>query len=306
MLVNLDTIVGGIKMRTPLMAVSGTFGAEYKNVMGRALGADRGIIKGLTNITEEVSGLGAFVTKSVTFSKKTGNPVPRIVEIEGGLLNSIGLQNPGVRAFVDTELPKYRNFAAPLIASVAGETIDEYVRCAEIIAPHDSVAGIELNVSCPNVSKGGQAFGCDCNVLQRLVSQVRRAVGERVTLICKLTPNVTDIAEPAKAAIDGGTTAISLINTLRGMVIDIHTRQPTLGNRIGGVSGSVIRPVAVYMVARCYESCCRKEKVPIIGMGGVSSYTDAIELMLAGATAVGIGTALFLDPDVLRKGIAGN
>jgi dihydroorotate dehydrogenase (NAD+) catalytic subunit len=283
MLVDLTTIVGNVRMSTPLMAVSGTFGAKYAELMGTC------------------EGLGAIVTKTVTPSRRTGNPVPRIVEIEAGLLNSIGLQNGGVDAFLRDELPEYRNFAMPIIVSVAGATVDEYVYCAEQVAAHEEVAGIELNVSCPNVAKGGLSFGCECGVVEKLVSQVRRAVGDRVTLITKLTPNVTDIAEPAKAAIAGGTTAISLINTLRGMVIDIHTQQPTLGNKIGGVSGPVVKPVAVYMVARCYESCCRQEQVPIIGMGGVTCAADAIEMLLAGATAVGIGTALFHNPDVFAQ-----
>ena len=274
-------------MATPLMAVSGTFGVEY------------------ADMPRTTDGLGAVVAKSVTQAPRRGNPVPRIVECTGGMLNAIGLQNPGVDAFIERELPKFRNIP-PLIASVAGESSQEYAHCAQALAHREEVAAIELNVSCPNVAKGGLSFGCDGQILHRLVRKVRKAVGEETVLIVKLTPNVTDIAVPARAAIEGGANAISLINTLRGMSIDILTRKPKLGNETGGVSGAVVHPVAVYMVARCYESCCREHKIPIVGIGGVSSAEDAIELMVAGATCVGIGTALFRQPDVFRtvaKGI---
>jgi dihydroorotate dehydrogenase (NAD+) catalytic subunit len=286
---DLGTVLGSIRMATPLVAVSGTFGVEYITFPGTMLG------------------IGAVVAKSVTQRAREGNAAPRIVEIDRGivdidrgrcLLNSIGLHNPGIDGFIRHELPKYRNIGVPLIASIAGETKEEYAECARRAAGCQEVAGIELNVSCPNVAKGGLAFGCDASGLQRLVEKVRKAVGDATTLIVKLTPNVTDIAGPAAAAIDGGASAIAVINTLRGMAIDLHTRRPKLGNEIGGVSGTIIHPVAVYMVARCYHACCRKHKIPIIGMGGVMNGEDAVELILAGATCVGIGSALFKTPEV--------
>jgi dihydroorotate dehydrogenase (NAD+) catalytic subunit len=267
-------------MATPLVGVSGTYGLEY------------------SRLATGMEGVGAVVPKSVTPNRQDGNPVPRIAEIRGGLLNAIGLQNAGVEAFIREELPKYRNLGVPVIASVAGKTVEDYVHCSRLLVECEEVAGIELNVSCPNVSKGGLTFGCDPVGLRPLVHKVRRAIGDRATLIVKLTPNVTDIACPAAAAIEGGASALALINTLRGMAIDIHTRKPKLGNKTGGVSGAVIHPVAVYMVARCYETCCREHGIPILGMGGVYGWEDAIELMLAGATAVGIGTALFKNPRV--------
>ena len=269
-------------MATPLVAVSGTFSLEYASLL------------------PEMEGFGAIVSKTVKQQPSAGNPNPRIVEIPGGMLNAIGLQNPGIRAFVQQELPKYRNLPVPHIASIAGENPNEYAECAAMLADREEVAAIELNVSCPNVATG-LSFGCEATTLRRLVAKVRKRVGDKISLIAKLTPNVTDIAVPAKAAVDGGASAISLINTLRGMSIDVHTRKPKLGNRIGGVSGTIIHPVAVYMVARCYESCCREHGIPILGMGGVYQWQDAVELILAGATCVGIGTALFRDLDVFQR-----
>ncbi len=272
----LETKIGGLRMHTPLIAVSGIFGMGYHI------------------LSPKLSGVGAVVTKSVTFEPRKGNPEPRIIETPAGLLNSIGLQNPGIKKFTSEQIPNLRVLEVPIIASVAGSNIEEYVRCSSLLAPHDEIDAIELNVSCPNVKKGGIEFGCDPLVLSRLVSQVRKAIGN-TTLIVKLTPNVTDIAVPAQAAIDNGADAISLINTLRGMAIDLHTRQPKLGNKVGGLSGRAIHPVAVYMVYRCYVSCCRRNQIPIIGIGGVYTGEDALELILAGATCVGIGTAMFRD-----------
>jgi dihydroorotate dehydrogenase (NAD+) catalytic subunit len=263
-------------MRTPLIAVSGIFGIEYNKLSPR------------------LSGVGAVVTKSVTLSPRAGNPEPRIIETPAGLLNSIGLQNPGVERFLSKQILELRVLEVPIIASVAGANIKEYVECSRLLAERDEIEAIELNVSCLNVEKGGMEFGCDPEALNRLVTEVRQVVGSK-TLIVKLTPNVTDIALPAQAAVDGGANVISLINTLRGMAIDLNTQKPKLGNRVGGLSGQAIHPVAVYMVYRCYTSCCQRNHVPIIGIGGVSSGEDALELILAGATCVGIGTAMFRD-----------
>lgn len=272
----LETKIGDLRMRTPLIAVSGIFGIHYQNLSPR------------------LSGVGAVVTKSVTRRPRQGNPEPKIVETPAGLLNSIGLQNPGIKRFVSEHVPELRVLEVPIIASVAGSDVDEYVECSSLLAPRDEIDAIELNVSCPNVKNGGLEFGCDPSVLNHLVAAVRQAVGTK-TLIVKLTPNVSDIALPAQAAIDGGADAISLINTLRGMAIDVNTMKPILGNLVGGLSGQAIHPVAVYMVYRCYTSCCRRNRVPIIGIGGVSRGEDALELILAGATSVGIGTAMFRD-----------
>lgn len=272
----LETKIGHLRMRTPLIAVSGIFGIEY------------------CTLSPGLSGIGAVVAKSVTLRPRLGNPEPRIIETPAGLLNSIGLQNPGIKKFLSEKIPELRALEVPVIASVAGFSIKEYIECSSLLAPQDEIDAIELNVSCPNVEQEGTEFGCDPKVLCRLVSRVRKAVG-RKTLIVKLTPNVTDIALPAQGAIDGGADAISLINTLRGMAIDLNTWKPKLGNRVGGLSGQAIHPVAVYMVHRCFTSCCRRNRVPIIGIGGVSSGEDAIELILAGATGVGIGTAIFRD-----------
>lgn len=278
----LETKIGDVRMSTPLIAVSGIFGIDYNRLLPK------------------LSSIGAVVAKSVTLRPRSGNPEPRIIETHAGLLNSIGLQNPGITRFLSEQIPELRVLEVPIIASVAGSNIKEYVRCSALLAPRDEIDAIELNVSCPNLEKGGMEFGCDPKTLSRLVAEVRRAVG-RKTLIVKLTPNVTDIALPAQASVDGGADAISLINTLRGMAIDLNTWKPKLGNRVGGLSGQAIHPVAVYMVHRCYTSCCRRNRVPIIGIGGVSNGKDALELILAGATCVGIGTAMFRDESVFEK-----
>ena len=278
----IETKIGNLRMRTPLMALSGVFGIEYLTLL------------------PELTGIGAVVTKSVTLRPRIGNPVPRIIPTPAGLLNSIGLQNPGIKRFLSEQIPKLRVLEVPIIASVAGSNIEEYVKCSFLLAPRDEIDAIEINVSCPNVERGGMEFGCDPEALSRLVAEVRQAVGNK-TLIVKLTPNVTDIALPAQAAVDAGADAISLINTLRGMAIDLNTWKPKLGNRVGGLSGQAIHPVAVYMVHRCYTSCCRRNRVPIIGIGGVSSGEDALELILAGATCVGIGTAMFRNELVFEK-----
>lgn len=278
----LETRIGTVTVRTPLIAVSGVFGIGYHALSPR------------------LPGLGAVVTKSITLYPKVGNPEPRIVETPAGLLNSIGLQNTGIKGFLKDRLPELRALEVPVIASVAGAGIEEYVECSSLLAPRDEIEAIELNVSCPNVKRGGAEFGSDPQVLRRLVARVKQVVGDK-TVIVKLTPNVTDIALPAQAAVDGGADAISLINTLRGMAIDLNTMRPKLGNRAGGLSGRSIHPVAVYMVYRCYTCCCRANGVPIIGIGGVSSGEEALELILAGATCVGIGTAMFRDESVFKK-----
>jgi len=277
----LEIAIGKLRLRTPLIAVSGIFGIEYRQLL------------------PELRGIGGVVAKSVTLRPRTGNPEPKIIETPAGLLNSIGLQNPGIKGFLSEQLPNLRVLEVPIIVSVAGSNIAEYVRCCRMLADRDEIDAIELNLSCPNVETGLD-FGSDPKALYRLVSRVRKAVPHQ-TLIAKLTPNITDIALPAQAAVDAGVQAISLINTLRAMAIDLQTARPKLGNKVGGLSGRAVHPVAVYMVYRCYTACCRKNDIPIIGMGGVCSGEDAIELILAGASAVGIGTAMFRDPAIFQK-----
>jgi dihydroorotate dehydrogenase (NAD+) catalytic subunit len=277
----LDIRISDIRMETPLIAVSGVYGLDYERLI-----PSRPYI-------------GAVVTKSVTLHPRLGNPEPRIIETRAGLLNAIGLQNPGIKAFIDEELPKLRILEVPVMGSVAGSSIDEYVKCSALMSERDEISAIELNVSCPNVEKAGIEFGCDASTLERLVASVRPVVCGK-TLIVKLTPNVTDIASIAQAAINAGADVISLINTLRGMAIDLATQKPKLGNRVGGLSGIGIHPVAVYMVHRCYTACCRRAGIPIIGIGGVSNPEEALELILAGATCVGIGTAMFRYPTIFE------
>jgi len=240
------------------------------------------------------------IVKGLSLLPRKGNPPPRIIETPAGMLNSIGLENVGVRAFISEKLPFLRRFDTKVIANVYGESIDEFREIVEILDGAPGVHGIEVNVSCPNVEKGGISFGAD----ERLTAQVTRTVREatRLPVIVKLTPNVTDIASIAAAARDSGADAVSLINTLKGMSIDVETRRAHLGNITGGLSGPAIRPVAVRMV---WETA-RRVSIPVIGIGGIISARDAIEFLIAGASAVQIGTANFLDPGApmqILKGI---
>jgi dihydroorotate dehydrogenase (NAD+) catalytic subunit len=278
----LDTRLGSLRLETPLLSASGIYGLDYEK-----LAASR-------------PWMGAAVLKSVSLLPRPGNPEPRIAETRAGMLNAIGVQNPGVEAFVAEELPKTRALEVPVVASIMGSEIEGYVRCAEILAPRDEIHALELNVSCPNLEKGGIEFGCDADVLEKLVARVRPAARGKL-LIVKLTPNVTDIAAIAQAAVAGGADALCVINTLRGMAIDVERQKPVLGNKIGGLSGIGIHPVAVYAVYRCYTACCREAGIPIIGLGGVTDADEAIELILAGATCVGIGTAMFRRPAVFEE-----
>jgi dihydroorotate dehydrogenase (NAD+) catalytic subunit len=283
----LEVKLGGLRLGTPLVSASGIYGLDYEQLAGCA------------------PWMSAAVAKTVTLHPRAGNGEPRIAETRAGMLNAIGLQNPGIAAFVAEEIPRLRALEVPLIASLAGSEIDEYVQCAQILGAREEVHAIELNVSCPNVERGGIEFGCDPSVLEELVGRVKKVVPGK-TLIVKLTPNVTDIAATAQAAIDGGANALCVINTLRGMAIDVEAQKPVLANRIGGLSGIGIHPVAVYAVYKCYTACCKKHNIDIIGLGGVTNAEEALELILAGAACVGIGTAMFRRPDVFEttaKGI---
>ena len=270
--VNLNVDVAGIKFKNPVIAASGTFGfgREYSKFIDLNL-------------------LGGIAVKGLTLKPRQGNKPPRIAETPGGILNSVGLQNPGIRSFISEEIPFIKRFDTAVIANIAGSTLEEYCEIAEILQDVD-VDAIELNVSCPNVKHGGAAFGNTPKGISEITKQVKLLC--RQPLIVKLTPNVTDIKEIAKAAEDSGADALSLINTILGMAIDIHTRRPILANNFGGLSGPAVKPVAVRMV---YEAA-RSVKIPVIGMGGISNGDDAVEFLLAGAAAVMVGTANIVNP----------
>ncbi|MCP4664905.1 MAG: dihydroorotate dehydrogenase [Deltaproteobacteria bacterium] len=290
---SLHVNIGSLQLKSPLMTASGTSG--HGN--GTAV---------LSNGPRIISSLGAFVTKGVTLEPREGNPELRIVETRAGIINSIGLQNSGVAFFVEQELPDFLNADLPVIVNIAADTVEEFGRLASYLCDHDVseiVKGIEINVSCPNVKKGGMAFGVDPVQVERIVKTVKKAINKRMIVITKLTPNVADITVPARAAIEGGTDALSMINTLRAMAIDVDTGKAYLGNKTGGLSGPAIKPVGVFMVYECFEKIpeCRSRKVPIIGIGGITTWQDALEYVMAGATAVGIGTAWFVNQDVFTE-----
>ena len=271
-MVDLSVKIAGVEFPNPVIAASGTYGNGecYTDLY-------------------PLSRLGGVSCKGMTIEPKLGNPPPRIAESYSGILNSVGLQNIGVHGFVEYYLPTLKEEGNVIIANVAGATIDDYVAAVEVLDASE-VDMIELNISCPNVKKGGASWGISCEGASSVTSAVRRAT--KKPLIVKLTPNVTDITEIAKAVEAEGADCISMINTLLGMRIDIKTRRPILKNNVGGLSGPAVFPVAVRMVWQCYNAV----KIPIIGMGGISTAEDAIEMMLAGAAAVQMGTAIFTDP----------
>lgn len=260
------------------MSASGCFGygVEYADVV-------------------DLSTLGAVVVKGLFLKERPGHPPPRIVETPAGLINAIGLQGIGVRRFVREKLPELRARNATVIVNICGTTIDEYMEVARILSDAEGVAAIELNISCPNIKEGGISFGCHLGNTHQVVSAVRRATP--LPLIPKLTPNVADVASFAQAAEEAGADAVSLVNTFLAMAIDVETRRPRLSNIMGGLSGPAIRPIAVRMV---YECACRVT-IPVIGIGGITSAADVLEFMIAGATAVQVGTAVFVDPFIWGK-----
>ncbi len=273
--------LAGLKLANPLMTASGTcgYGNEYADFV-------------------DLTRLGAFVTKSITAEVRAGNEAYRIVETRGGMLNAIGLANIGLDAFVERKLPELRQMrqAGPrIIVNVAGHSVDDYTAACARISRAEGVDAIELNVSCPNV-RDGLTFGTNPQLLCSLVRQVRDAMSEACPLIVKLSPNVGDITQTAAAAVEGGCQVLSLINTYTAMAVDIETRRPRLANGTGGLSGPAIRPLAVYLVSRVYREVARPAGVPIIGMGGIQYWQDAVEFLLAGATGLAVGTALFVDP----------
>jgi dihydroorotate dehydrogenase (NAD+) catalytic subunit len=275
---DLSVRIGSLTLKNPLMAASGCFGygVEYADVV-------------------DLSSLGAIVSKGLFLEEREGHPAPRVVETPAGMLNAIGLQGIGARRFVDEKLPELRARHATVIVNVCGTTIGEYVEVSRILADADGVAAIELNISCPNIKEGGIQFGCSLNGTFDVVSAVRKVTA--LPVIPKLTPNVTDVASFARAAEEAGADAVSLVNTFLAMVIDVETRRPKISNVVGGLSGPAIRPIAVRMVYECRQTV----KIPIIGMGGIADARDVLEFMIAGADAVQVGTANFVDPFIWTK-----
>lgn len=273
--------IAGLRLKNPVIAASGTFG------FGREYSA-----------FFDLSRLGGIAVKGLTLKPRKGNPPPRIAETPSGILNSVGLQNPGVHAFIRDEIPFLRRYDTAIIANASGNTVEEYEEMVRILSDAD-VDAIELNLSCPNVKEGCMAFGSTAAGITQVVSRVRPFC--KKPLIVKLTPNVTDICELACAAESAGADAVSLINTLLGMAIDVKTRRPVLGNIMGGLSGPAVKPIALRMVYQV----SRAVKIPVIGMGGISNGTDVVEFLLAGASAVMIGTAGFVNPYAWVEAIDG-
>jgi dihydroorotate dehydrogenase (NAD+) catalytic subunit len=275
---DLSVRIGSLTLKNPLIAASGCFGygVEYADVV-------------------DLSTLGAIVSKGLFLKEREGHPAPRIVETPAGMLNAIGLQGIGARRFVDEKLPELRARGATVLVNVCGTTLDEYVEVSRIMSEAEGVAGIELNISCPNIKEGGIQFGCSLNGTFDVVSAVRKVT--TLPIIPKLTPNVTDVASFARAAEDAGADAVSLVNTFLAMVLDVETRRPKISNIVGGLSGPAIRPIAVRMVYECRQAV----KIPILGMGGIADARDALEFMIAGADAVQVGTANFVDPFIWSK-----
>ena len=281
---DLAVSIAGLRLQTPIMSASGTFGygREYEPFV-------------------DLSRIGAVVVKGISLKPRPGNPPPRIVETACGMLNAIGLENIGIARFISDKMPYLRQAGCCVIVNVLGDSIKEYCSLAEQLNEVEGVSGIELNISCPNVKKGGVAFGSNESMANEVTRAVRKLTN--LPLIVKLSPNVTDIGAMAHAVEEGGADAVSLINTLIGMAISIKTRKPILANIIGGLSGPAIKPIALRMV---YQTADRV-KIPIIGIGGISCWQDALEFILAGATAIQVGTANFVNPktvDEIRQGLS--
>ena len=279
---DLSLQIGSLKLVNPIIAASGCFGygVEYAD-------------------TIDLSGLGGIVTKGLFLTEREGHPPERIVETPSGMLNAIGLQGIGVHRFIEEKLPELRRLGAVTIVNICGSTVNEYVELARILSDVEGVSALELNISCPNIKEGGITFGCNLNGTYDVVHAVRNATS--LPVIPKLTPNVTDVASFARASEEAGADAVSLVNTFLAMMIDVETRRPQLSNIVGGLSGPAIRPIAVRMIYECHTAV----KIPIIGMGGISNTRDALEFMIAGATAIQIGTASFVDPFIFNKLLKG-
>lgn len=279
-MVDLSVEIGKLKLKNPIMTASGTFGygEEFADFI-------------------DLNRLGGIIVKGTTLHHREGNPYPRMAETPSGMLNAVGLQNKGVDYFIEHIYPRIKDLDTRVIVNVSGSCIDDYVAVCEKLSPLDKVAAVEINISCPNVKQGGMGFGTTCSGAESVASAVRKAYDG--TMIVKLTPNVTDITEIARAVEAAGADAVSLTNTFLGMAIDVEKRRPMLSTITGGLSGPCIRPIAVRMVWQVANAV----KVPVVGLGGIASGRDAIEFLLAGATAVQIGTANFVDPQVTVKAI---
>ena len=274
--------IGGIQMKNPVMVASGTFGygPEYADLV-------------------DLNQLGAIVVKGISLKETPGNPIPRMREVPGGLINAIGLQNPGFEGFVEKYMPFLRQYDVPVIVNIWGKSLEEYVGIAERFNDVEGIAGLELNVSCPNIKEGGIAFGTNIDSLKKVVTAVRNAT--RLPLITKLSPNVSDIRIFARAAEECGSDALSLINSLPALAIDVETRKPRIANIIGGLTGPAIHHVGVKLVWDAAQAV----RIPIIGMGGIMNTDDALEFIIAGAHAVAVGTANFTDPSTSLRVVAG-
>ncbi|NQT03677.1 MAG: dihydroorotate dehydrogenase [Planctomycetes bacterium] len=285
--VDITVDFAGIRLANPVWTASGTCG--YADELADFM---------------DVNCLGGFVTKSITAKPRKGNATPRIVETDSGMLNAIGLANIGLDKFVEEKLPVLEKMSPAVFVSVAGQTIDEYVAVVQRLSSEKAIAGFELNISCPNVKKGGISFGTEPGQVKEITSAVKEAVGEKVLMV-KLSPAVTDISVIARAAIEGGADALSLINTFTAMVIDIESRKPVLANRTGGLSGPAIKPIAVYLINKIYNEVTKDGGTPILGMGGIRTASDAVEFIIAGASAVAVGTANFIEPGCAVKIVEG-
>ena len=279
---DLSVNLAGLRLENPTLTCSGTCGYafEYADYM-------------------DLSKLGAFVTKSITREERPGNEPARIVEVRAGMLNAIGLANVGLDRFLKEKVPQLRKMPCPVVVNVAGHSYDDYVETCAAMDGLDCVHSVELNVSCPNV-KDGLTFGTHPGRLKELVAMVKKVLPHK-PLMVKLSPNVEDVTVTARAAVEGGADVLTLVNTFTAMAIDIHKRRPRLANVTGGLSGPAIKPIALHMVSRVYRQVAKSAGVPIVGMGGVQSWQDAVEFILAGASAVAIGTALFVDPATPNK-----
>ena len=279
---DLSLQIGSLRLANPIIAASGCFGygVEYADAL-------------------DLSGLGGIVTKGLFLTEREGHPPERIVETPSGMLNAIGLQGIGVHRFIEEKLPELRRLGAVTIVNICGSTVNEYVELARILSDVEGISALELNISCPNIKEGGITFGCNLSGTYDVVHAVRNATS--LPVIPKLTPNVTDVASFARASEEAGADAVSLVNTFLAMMIDVETRRPQLSNIVGGLSGPAIRPIAVRMIYECHTAV----KIPIIGMGGISNARDALEFMIAGATAIQIGTASFVDPFIFNKLLKG-
>lgn len=279
---NTQTTIAGVTFKNPVMTASGTFGSgmEYEEFV-------------------DLNRLGAVVTKGVANVPWPGNPTPRVAEVYGGMLNAIGLQNPGIDVFMERDIPFLKKYDTKIIVNVCGKSVEDYVDVVERLGDEPAVSMLEINVSCPNVKEGGIAFGQNPKALEAITREVKKYA--RQPVIMKLSPNVTDITEMARAAEAGGADVVSLINTITGMKIDINRRTFALANKTGGMSGPAVKPVAVRMVYQVANAV----KIPISGMGGIASAEDALEFIMAGATAVSVGTANFINPYTTQEVVDG-